>query len=172
MYDKQFWCGVDIDIDTPIVENVENPIRKQKWWQRLVSSIFDTLFPTRTVCFHISTTWSFLFLEKLQISLVEPRPNIPSYCCPLVHRLRLLTFVLAALQSPEDETVRKNTFRLLMNHRHSKSRQITWHTADHEHEMVKKETRRAALCRCHRRAMGSVSRPIAMFSASRNSASE
>lgn len=113
-----------------------------------------------------------LFLEKLQISLVEPRPNIPSYCCPLVHRLRLLTFVLAALQSPEDETVRKNTFRLPMNHRHSKSRQITWHTADHEHEMVKKETCRAALCRCHRRAMGSVSRPIAMFSASRNSASE
>ena len=113
-----------------------------------------------------------LFLEKLQISLVEPRPNIPSYCCPLVHRLRLLTFVLAALQSPEDETVRKNTFRLPMNRRDSKSRQITWHTADHEHEMVKKETCRAALCRCHRRAMGSVSRPIAMFSASRNSASE
>lgn len=77
-----------------------------------------------------------------------------------------------ALQSPEDETVRKNTFRLPMNHRHSKSRQITWHTADHEHEMVKKETCRAALCRCHRRAMGSVSRPIAMFSASQNSASE
>ena len=113
-----------------------------------------------------------LFLEKLQISLVEPRPNIPSYCCPLVHRLRLLTFVLATLQSPEDETVRKNTFRLPMSRRDSKSRQITWHTADHEHEMVKKETCRAALCRCHRRAMGSVSRPIAMFSASRNSASE
>jgi hypothetical protein len=121
---------------------------------------------------HFNHLKFFLFLEKLQISLVEPRPNIPSYCCPLVHRLRLLTFVLAALQSPEDETVRKNTFRLPMNHRHSKSRQITWHTADHEHEMVKKETCRAALCRCHRRAMGSVSRPIAMFSASRNSASE
>ena len=63
-------CTTNVDlrliyIDTPIVENVENPIRKQKWWQRLVSSIFDTLFPTRTVCFHISTTSSFLILGEI-----------------------------------------------------------------------------------------------------------